>query len=370
MKVGSSVNHDKITASQFMFAIVCYVESFALLTAFSLTVTHQDTWIAFLLGMVGALPMIFINLYLIKQYPNQNLIQINRVVYGKPVGSLISVLYCWYFLTLCSLNLRDTGDFLRMSVMSETPSIFIKIPFLVLCSYAVLKGLKIIVRYSTVFAYIGFFALILTTILVSRRMNYHNLFPVLTTSPVKLLQCINMVMTIPFGTSIFLMIAPAVQDQKKVKKSFLTGFFVGALVILIVVIRDIVVLGKISEELVLPSYETMCLSGVTETFQRLDILYVILLVILEYFKISLLFYATSVAISQLLSLKSYKPLVLVIGALILVYSFIIFPSSIVHLAVTQTTIPVLWLLFEYIFPFVTFLCTKLRARKEVPAIKS
>ena len=72
MKVGSSVNHDKITASQFMFAIVCYVESFALLTAFSLTVTHQDTWIAFLLGMVGALPMIFINLYLIQQYPHQH----------------------------------------------------------------------------------------------------------------------------------------------------------------------------------------------------------------------------------------------------------------------------------------------------------
>ena len=53
------IDNGKVSASQFMFTVACFIQASTLLTAFFISVTKQDSWIVSIFGfLVGMIFMI------------------------------------------------------------------------------------------------------------------------------------------------------------------------------------------------------------------------------------------------------------------------------------------------------------------------
>jgi spore germination protein KB len=352
----------RISPHQFLFAIACFIRASSLVSAFFSNIVKQDAWLVVALGLICCLPFLAVLIRLAGRFPQKSLFEIDDIVFGPIAGKAVSMLYLWFFLTLAALNLRDLGDFVQMTIMQNTPRIVIMVLFMVVCAWAVRHGIEVVVRYSTLFVLAALVILAMTVLLTLNHFDFRNFLPVLEQPPMKYVQSVNIVMTIPFGELVvFLMITPCVNFQgKKMSRYFLLGFLTGGTMLLGVVLRDTAVLGRSASLFAMPPFETMRMVTLTESISRMEVLFAVVLIILLFFKVSFLYYVTTVSVAKLLRLSSFRSLVLTVGAFLVVYAFNLYPSAAKHTASGRETAPIIWILFEFLLPTVTLLVAGLR----------
>jgi spore germination protein KB len=105
------------------------------------------------------------------------------------------------------------------------------------------------------------------------------------------------------------------------------GLSIGAVTLLIIVLRDITVLGKYIGAFALPTFSAIKLIDVGDVLTRLEIVYAVVLIILLFFKVSTVYYATVSGVGSLLGTVSYRWLIYVFGAMIVLYAQISFRAS-------------------------------------------
>ncbi len=353
----------KITPAQLMFSTACFIQASALLTAFLAGVTDYDSWFVVIVGTIFCLPILAVYIGLMKTFPGKNLLEINDVVFGKVFGKGVSLLSLLFFLTLSSLNLRDMGVFVKETVMIKTPDVVLLTSCMLVSALAVRYGIVVVTRYGLLFVLISAFVLVLSLLLSTSRMDINNFLPMLQLPVKKYIQGTNVILSIPFGELVvFLMIIPHTREKKRsVGLYFIGGFLIGALALLLVVIRDTAVLGSAVGLFVLPAYvtlRTISIFGIS----RLEFLFAVVLIVLLFFKITLLYYVTSVGIAQILGMKSYRPAVLATGILIISYSFTLYPSGIQHATSGRETSSILWQFFELFLPLLALVTGKIRKK--------
>ena len=80
----------------------------------------NDAWLAILLGERGGVLLTWVYTALATLNPSKTLVDILREKFGNIAGSIISVLYIWYFIHLTSLVMRDFGEFICTLLPSNT----------------------------------------------------------------------------------------------------------------------------------------------------------------------------------------------------------------------------------------------------------
>ena len=356
------IDNGKVSASQFMFTVACFIQASTLLTAFFISVTKQDSWIVSIFGfLVG---MIFLWLYttLMKNFPNKNLVEINDLVFGSVVGKIFSLVYIYFFLTLSALNLKDLGDFVGMAIMPNTPTIVILVSFMCICAWAVRGGIEVVTRYSLFFTFIASFIMIVTFFLAFNDIDFNNFLPMFNQPVMKYVQGTHIIATIPFGEIVvFLMVTPNIEiPSNKLGKYFTLGFAVGGTSLTLIVLRDIAVLGNIITLFTFPSFETLRMIRLSRALGRMEVLFAVILIILLFFKISFLYYVSVLAISQIFKLNSYKNIVLGVGVIIVIYSFNLYYSMVQHMEHGSIITPFQWLIYEFLLPLITLIVAKIR----------
>ena len=128
----------------------------------------------------------------------------------------------------------------------------------------------------------------------------------------------------------------------------------------VITVRDIGVLGETIKFFTVPSLETQRVSGLSRTFSRLELLYSIIFIALMYSKIVVLLYASVSAISQVLKLKSYKHISILITVLCIIYTLNLYDSGISHAISGMTVVPFFWSFLEYILPILTLVVVMFR----------
>lgn len=356
------IDKGQISGTQFMFSVACFIQASALLATFISTVTLQDSWLVLLFGAVLCLPLIWLYRTLMVMFPDQNLLQILVEVYGPVVGKVIGVAYIWFFFTLASLNLTDLGNFTKLTIMQETPNMVLALMCVLVSAFAVRNGIKLVTRYSTLFAVITFILLSIGIILILNQIKLENFLPMFDQPFGKYVQGIHIISTIPFGELVvFLMIHPYVKlSRRNTTKYLLLGFGLGVITILGVLLPNIGVLGNLLDIFTLPTLVILRLVNLGMALSRMEIIFAVILVMLLFFKITLLYYVSVLATAQLFKVKAYRHLALAAGALIIAYGFTLYPSLVEHAASAQEITPFLWTPFEILIPLLTFCIAKLR----------
>lgn len=351
-----------ISPLQFMFSVACFIQASALLSSFFVSIARQDSWICVALGMLAAVPLLLIYLGLMRCFPGKNLLEIHEAVYGRVIGSIVSLLFVLFFITLTSLNLLVLGQLVKQTIMLHTPPIVLTGLCTAVCAFAIYRGLDVVTRYSLAFLLLSAFVVIAASLLTLDLWHPENFSPMLGQPAESYVQSTHLAATIPFGEIVaFMMVVPRVKRGKKgIARYLLGGLFIGGMATLTVVARDIAVLGNTIVLFSLPPFETLRMVTLVPSLSRLEILFEIVLIVLLFFKILILYYASVSALAQLLRLRSRHPLVLVTGALFNVYAVFIYPSETVHNAAARETTAFLWTLFELALPLVTLAVAVLR----------
>lgn len=361
----------QISGTQLLFTVSCFLKASSLLTAFLVGVTLQDSWIVILFSILLCVPLILLYRALMLRFPDRNLIQILEDVYGPVAGKIIGILYAWFFITLTSLNLMDLGNFAKLTIMEETPAVVLVVLCVLVSAWAVSYGLRVVVRYSLLFAVTVLTILIVSVLLVMNQIDPQNFLPMFDLPVKKYIQGTHIVTTIPFGEIVvFLMITPNVRlSRRDLTKCLFWGFALGAFSMMLVILRDIGVLGNTLPLFTLPEFVTLRLVNLGPAFSRMEILFAIILIMLLFFKITFLYYVSVIAVAQLLRVKAYRRLVLAAGALFIAYGFTLYPNPVEHAASAREITPTVWTLFEILLPLLTLIVAKLRKLPKVPAKK-
>lgn len=359
MKIDKSL----VSGSRFMFAIAFYLQSSALLTSFLAAITKHESWIPVMIGIVLSIPLIFLYRTFMVMFPDKNLLQILDEVYGTVIGKIIGLSYIWYFLTLTAANVLDIGDFTKMSILPETPSMVLMLCCVLMGVWAVRYGFKVVGRYGSVFTIVEFAIVAVTIVLVFDQIDLRSFLPLFSQPTIKYVQGTHIVTTIPFGELIvFLMITPCVEklSPKKATKYWFMGTGMGILLLLVVLLRDISVLGNALHLFTLPGLVTLRLVSIGEALNRVEIIFTTAVIMLLFFKITLLIYVSTIAISQIFQTVQFKHLALIVGILIVFYAPTLYPSSVEHAISARTIVPFIWTLFEILLPLLTFILAKVR----------
>lgn len=365
------IDKSQIGGIRFMFTLTFFLQSSSVLTAFLNAVLEQEAWIGVILGIIICIPLVWFYRTFMLTFPDKNLIQVCQDAYGKVGGKIVGLLFVWFFLTLSALNVADLGHFTHLSVMHKTPIIVLILSCILVSVWAIRYGLKVVTRYSAVFVILQLIVMTIFFILISNQVNIKNFLPVFDQPFIKYVQGAHLSSTIPFGELvIFLMITPNLRlDKKKLTKYWFIGVGIGMLAVLGILMRDVSILGNTISLFSLPGLVTIRLISMGEAVSRIEILLTLTMVILLFFKVTLLCYVTTIALAYIFEAKSFKHLALVTGVLIVAYIPIYSKTEMENIEFARRFGPFLWTLFEYILPITTFVIAKIRTKPKEGAMQ-
>ena len=356
-----------ISVKQLMFSVATFILGSTMLTSFLFTYTRNETWIAIALGALVGAAVVSVYGRLVKKHAGLTLIQINDAVFGRVAGKLVSALYTFFFFTLVVLNTRDLGSFVSGFILQRTPITVTYVVFLMLCAFAARKGPVALTRYSALLFIVYIAAIGLNTGLLINRMHPENLRPMLLLPLRNYLLAAHAAVMLPFCETVaFLVFMPYLRKHDGAGKAYRRGVVIAFCVILLIVVRDIFVLGGYTLYTTSPTYSSIRLIDIGDILTRLEIVFAVLLMTMLFFKVSVLLYSTAVSLSQLLQVKDYKILVTVLVVLCVVYADAMFASSYEHKQ-WMNSAAVYATFFVLFLPLVTLLVSELRGKARTKA---
>lgn len=355
--------YDRIKISQLVFIIISFIQGSVLLVSFVDNRAMQDAWLIILLSFAASLPFIISYGFLAKRFPGKSLIEINDIVFGKIIGKIISLSYILFFLLLTSFNLRDVADFYTGYVMPETPSMVIIVLFAAVCAFAVQRGIGAIAKTSMITTVITVAIVILTTVLLIGDMDFSNFLPVLNNTPKTYVETTHTFSSVAFcEIAAVLVLMPYLKNDKKLTSSMVWGTGIAALIFLVIVVRDIAVLGNSTGILVDNSYSAVKMINIGEFLTRIELFVALNYTGTLFIKVSVLYFVTVSASRQLLKLNSHRSLLILLGSIVVVLAVIKIDSTIDHKMWGSKYAAFFELPFLWILPPLSLLIAKIRKK--------
>lgn len=320
----------------------------------------NDAWLTVFPALGEGLGIIFIFVSLARRFPGATLVQINQQIYGSLLGKLVSLLYVWFFLHIAAANFRYIGDYMTL-LFPETPLLVFIVAFCLLCASAVRNGVEVIARLSEILVPLVTLMVFTTVLLLLNEMDSKNLFPLLDAPWKNLLKSQHTMASIAYGELIvFTMIISHVNKPKNALLPAMLAASFFTVLILTIILRNTLVLGNLNTIFSRPSYETVQMINIVQFLSRLEIIIVLNELAMTFIKISVFYYAAVLATAQMLKLRTYLPLVLPMGALLVVLSILMYSFSLEYFYFAAELFPYYSIPFEIIIPLGTLLLAYLR----------
>ena len=355
-----NIENGRISGLQFSSLIIGFIEGSIILTSFASNITKQETWLAILTGLLSIAPFIYFYTLLAKRFPGINFAQINRLIYGPYIGIFITVLYLCYFILTLSFNIQDLGNFYTVFFMRNTPIEVFLIIFTLTCAYVVWHGIEVLARVSQIIVPIVLLVVLAATFLLFPQMNFSNLLPLFDLPIKDYIHGTQIIAAIPFGELVaILTITFALNNTSHISRNTLVSLFLGALLLVIITIRNTAVLGNTEAFLISPSYQVVRLINIG-FLSRMDILFALIHTFALFLKCSILLYGIILLLSQLLKLKTYTPVIFPISCILIILAIIVYPSIAEHIKTSQKAGIMFGFPFIYIIPSLSLLIAKIR----------
>ncbi len=344
----------KINKKQLMFSAGAFISASSLLTKSLYSFLKQDSWIAVLLALFVTFLLVSVYTVLANLFPGSSLIEMNDAVFGSVLGKGVSVLYLFYFYSLAVFNTRDLGSFVQEAILPNTPIVILFVLFVFVCAWAVRTGPENMTRYGALFIFAEYAAVLINSMLLLNETELRHFLPMFTMPLQNYFIGTHIVTMLPFGEIIvFMMFFPNLKDPRDAGSALRGGLLIGVVLTLLIVFRDIAVMGNYLLVSSRPTFSVVRLVNVGEILTRLEIIYAVLLVAMLFFKVSVIYYALVSGISRLLKLQSHKSLVVIFGVWIIVYAQAMFASGFEHMAWNMTAAAVYSTFFVLLLPVVT-----------------
>lgn len=360
------MSHEKSRLSEFLACFVLY--EIGSTTLFQMAgEAKQDAWIAMLIGASIGFLLLLIYLAIHHKDPDKDLFQLCKHYFGKYIGTFVALLYAGYFGYEASRNLRDLVELAAFILLNRTPMfVLLAIVILVIMNnvrhgahanflLSLLMLPFIIISYMILLAFIASQGLI----------RFENMFPILENGikPIWTSAFPDLV-SFPFGqTVLFLAFFPLVKQAKKLNKGTIISYWLVAIMLTIFNQINILVLGPtLAQTFTFPLLEVVQLIEMLEVFERMDVLFVLVMFMCLGTKLCIFYLGAVTGFSQTTG-TSFKKWVFPVGIAVFLLSFIS-PNFTHHLWIgIKVILDKLDPFFQFGFPILLLLIMFIRLRK-------
>jgi len=248
--------------------------------------------------------------------------------------------------------------------LPETPLVAILLLGLASVAYMLRQGLEVMARTNEIFATMLLFGILLV-ILATPQMKLTNFLPFLEADPVSLLKG-TLAPLAWFGElitiAVFLPYFNRPQDGYRIcaLAVFLITFMLG-----LAIFQVIAVFGPlVPASYLFPTFTSVRLIQLANFVERLEILVVAIWVAGGMLKVGIFYWIIVLGAAQTLGLRTYRPLILPVGVLILALSFIFHRSSVDMIRYIGLTWPFYGLTHELLLPLFLFGIALLKGKGE------
>jgi len=320
----------QISVHQFTVLIIIYVIGDAILILPSMIAyeAKKDAWLAAIFSLVIGMFFVWLIFLVSRLYPDLTIIESNKKVMGKFLGSLVSIMYLSYSFIYAAVALREVGDFLTTEMLPDTPIEAIHILFVIIVIMATRLGLETFARCVEIlypYVFLLFFVLVISLL---PNVDIENVQPVFEGGFKPIVRASLLFITYPFVELVlFMMIFPHVNKSSKVKRSLFLGAFIGGIVLVLFTTITILVLGhEQTSRQMYPGFLLAKKINVGDFFSRVEVVLAGIWFITIFFRITIYFYFTCQGLAQVLNLKDYRPVCYPLGMILIVLSISIAPN--------------------------------------------
>ena len=355
-----SLEEGRISRFQLIMLMVGFIFGTSMLVSPARSAGH-DAWIANLIGIMEALLIAWIFSALADQFKDKTLIEINDLVFGRILGKGISLIFIWYLFHLSALVLSLFAHFFVTEIYFTTPKVVLLIVGVAVCASTVGRGIEVLGRCSLVLAPLAFLIITNDMVLAIPTMDIKNLLPILDIPVEKLLWAAHSAASFPYAETVaFIMIFAFLNNHKGRYAPVATAILIGGVSLTLAVTRNSLVLGPIESIFEYPTYMAVQMIDIGDILSRLEVVIAIFFLFTGFFKVSVLIYGTSLGLSQILKVRSYRPLIIPVSILMIIFALTNVGSNVELFAFIEEVFPIYTLPWQLGIPLVTLIVAKLR----------
>ncbi|WP_134703199.1 endospore germination permease [Ammoniphilus sp. YIM 78166] len=359
------VENGKISPSQFtLLTILLNLGGNILVVPSMLAGTaKQDSWIAGSLCLAIGLVLVWLYTRLGECFANMTLIEINEKLFGKWIGTLISIYYLIIFITTGAGTIRNVSDFLATQIIPETPILYIASLFVVVVVMGASLGLETFSRAAEIFfPWIALLFFILFALLLPE-INIEHIQPVLGDGFKPIVEGIYALIGYPFLQNVaLLMIFPYVNRIPKAKQAFYVGTWIGGGLLVLLATFSILILGvETSARHIYSTYTLARKINVGDFIQRIEAVVTGIWLLSVFFKATILLYGTCLGLNQIINLKDYRKLTFPFGIVLVIGSILYGPNNVFISNFHKNILPILVSISGLFLPLLSLVIARFRS---------
>lgn len=361
------MNVTKISIYQLITLMTLFLLGSSIVLGLNLQ-AEENAWIINTVASITGILLFLFYAYLLKRNDFPEFHQLLSLAFGKKLGRVVLLLYSLYFLYIATRVLKDFVYFITQTFFYNIDHWIIAFVSVCLICYAATLGLEAVARTSEI---LFVFAMLLIALIIffsflSGVMMGENVRPVIDLEILDLSNWVQYI-TFPYGELVvFLVLFPFLNEHKKlIKRGWIAVVISGVILISISEIIIAILGAKVASLYTYPLVKAIEMIELLGIIQHLELLTAFAFIIVGFVKVSIFFISGAKGISYILPILQEKFIIVVLGAMIFLGSFIIAKDLPEHLYIGLELVPLyLHVPFQFILPLLILLLTWIKGRKK------
>ncbi|WNR46095.1 GerAB/ArcD/ProY family transporter [Paenibacillus roseipurpureus] len=356
-----------VTSRQLTLWIILYQlgSSMLIIPAGLAAVAKQDAWLAVIIAI--AISFLFIPLYVAisNQMKMKSVFLYFQALFGNVGGRTLLSLFIFMFpFLIFILTLRNLGDFVTTSIIPQTPAQVIYAIMLFTVVYALYLGIQPLVRSVEIFFPLAMFLMLILIVSVIPNYKVDQILPVLEHGWKPPIRASLLLAAFPFMESVLLLFfVPFVESGKILKKILIKSTMISGIFFFIITGSVLVVLSpELTENLVFPSYFVIRTISFASFYERFEVLVAVIWFISMFCRLSLLMYISAKGLSESLSIKNYRSLLIPLSGIAFIMADVVWPN-LTYLNEFITIWPSYAMVFGYVLPILLWVIGRIKTKQ-------
>lgn len=338
---------------------------FPISSSIILKYSNHNVLISLILGfIIGFIPLL-IYLFINKYSNTKNIIELNNKVFGKILGNIINFIIIIGIIIMSTIILLETCNFIFSNFLNSIPQLIIALLFLLVISYAAIKGIETICRSSQIILILSALLFVIGFISLVYNIDISNFKPFLQTPMNNILKSTYYV--ILFGISPIFMLSIIPQDiivkKENYRKSIIIGYIGACVFVFLTIFTTIGTLGPITNLFQYPEYIALKNIEYFHFFERVENVISIQWIFDTFIFLTISIYFLKKYMSVTFKIKKEKTnnfIVILISTLILILSNILFTNSLNFRNIIVNNYSIIMLISLRIIPLIIYLRLKFK----------
>lgn len=324
-----------------------------------------DIWLALLMALLWALVAVMIYSRILSLFPGKDIFDIVKHVFGKFIGSIISLLYIWFCFHLSALIFFDYMEFMNNIGLDSTPKSISILCIIILITCIVKGGIQPFGIWCNFFIIVICALLFFTIFLMLPFMNIKNLQPFLYDGMKPVLFSAFSSFSFPFSeVVVFMGIFNTLRNPNSYYNTYIKGLLLGGFIVIITSLSEMLVLGgDIMLKNFFPFYVSLRIVKYMNFIEGMEITSAVILVVCIFVKSTVCLIVACKGITKLFSIENYKLIIIPICILCAIVSLSDFENMIELVEWDKNVWKYYAFLYQAILPIIILIGSEIKKRQ-------